>query len=133
MKILKIVFVSVLFLLTSACGGGGSDAISANTQSDFSGTWTGNLSGTAFVFSIVQTGSNFTMTRTSPASTGITYTGVVNGKSAQVITYFNGVQGATSTMALTNVNAASLTIDSCAPPPGASCGAPGTVLILTRG
>ena len=133
MKIWTNIFVSGLILLTSACGGGGSDNTSASAPSNFAGTWTGSSSGTAFMFSIVQSGASFTMTRTTPSSTGITYTGSVDGASAKVITYFNAVQGATSTMTLTNANTANLTIDTCTPPPGASCGAPGLTIVLTRG
>lgn len=100
--------------------------------SNFSGTWTGNSNGTAFAFSIGQTGSNFSMTRTAPALSGVTYTGAVTGSSASVNTYINGALAGISTLTLTNNTTATMTVNTCTPPQGYSCAAPGTEISLTR-
>lgn len=134
MRTLKIIFAIGCGLFVAACGGGGSTGATggSGTPADFSGTWNGNSSGTAFVFSIVQTGSNFNMTRTTPPLAGTAYTGTVSGTSALVTTYINNVQAATSTLTLTNDTTASMTVNTCTPPTGYSCAAPGTTIVLTR-
>jgi hypothetical protein len=131
MKAMKVIFAICFGLIISACGGGGGDG-SASTPADFNGKWSSNLAGTAFVFSIAQNGSNFNMTRITPPLAGLTFTGAVNGNSAAITTYINNVPSGSSTMTLTNANTASLTVNSCNPPAGYTCAAPGTTLILTR-
>lgn len=131
MKNWKLLFAVGCGLIVAACGGGGGGD-SAVTPANFSGTWNGSSSGTAFVFSIVQTGSNFNMTRTSPALAGVAYTGVVAGNSASVTTYINSVSAGTSTLTLSNDTTAIMTVNTCTPPQGYSCAAPGTTLTLTR-
>lgn len=131
MKAMKIIFALCGGLVIAACGGGGGDS-STSTPANFSGNWSTNLAGTAFVYSISQSGSNFNMTRVTPPLAGLTFTGAVNGNSAAVISYINNASFGTSTMTLTNANTASLTVNSCNPPAGYSCAAPGTTLILTR-
>ena len=130
MKAMKVIFALCCGLVIAACGGGGDG--SNSTPADFSGKWSTNLAGTALVFSIAQTGSNFNMTRITPPLAELTYTGTVTGNSALVTTYINNVQSGTSTMTLTNANTASMTVNTCNPPAGYSCAAPGTTLIVTR-
>jgi hypothetical protein len=130
MKAMKVMFALCCGLIIAACGGGGGS--STTTPANFSGNWSTNLAGTAFVFSIAQTGSNFNMTRITPPLAGLTYTGAVTGNSALVTAYINNVALGTNTLTLTSTNTASMTVDSCSPPPGYSCAAPGTTLILTR-
>lgn len=130
MKAIKIIFALCCGLVVAACGGGGDS--STSTPANFSGNWSTNLAGTAFVFSIAQTGSNFNMTRITPPLAGLTYTGAVTGNSALVTAYINNVALGTNTLTLTNTNTASMTVNSCTPPAGYSCAAPGTTLILTR-
>lgn len=130
MKAMKVIFVICCGLIVAACGGGGDG--STSTPADFSGKWSGSLLGTAFVYSIVQTGSNFNMTRITPPLAELTFTGAVSGNSASVTTYINNVQSGTSTMTLTNANTASMTVNTCTPPAGYTCAAPGTTLIVTR-
>lgn len=130
MKAMKIILALCCGLIITACGGGGDG--STSTPTDFSGKWSGSLLGTAFVFSIAQTGSNFNMTRITPPLAELTFTGAVSGNSAAVTSYINNASFGTSTMTLTNANTASLTVNSCNPPAGYSCAAPGTTLILTR-
>ena len=72
------------------------------------------------------------MTRTSPVLVGLSYTGAVTGSSAAVAVYINGAALATATLALTNATTATLTTVTCTPPTGYSCGAPGSVLTLTK-
>ena len=129
MKAIKVIFAICCGLIIAACGGGDG---SSSTPADFSGKWSANIGGTAFVFSIVQSGQNFNMTRITPPLAGLTYTGAVNGNSASIITYINNAQLGTNTMTLTNANTASMTVNTCTPPAGYSCAAPGTTLILTR-
>jgi hypothetical protein len=133
MKKWKVLLAIGLGVIVVACGGGGGGATGGSgTPADFSGTWSGTYNGTAAVYSIVQTGSNFNMTRTSPSSAGITYTGAVNGNSALVTTYINGTSAATSTLALTNDTTATMIVNTCTPPQGSSCAAPGSSITLTR-
>jgi hypothetical protein len=131
MKAMRVIFAICFSLIISACGGGGGES-STSTPADFNGKWSSNLAGTAFVFSIAQNGSNFNMTRITPPLAGLTFTGVVNGNSAAITTYINNVPSGSSTMTLTNANTASLTVNSCTPPAGYTCAAPGTTLILSR-
>jgi alpha-tubulin suppressor-like RCC1 family protein len=136
MKSWKVLFAIGCGLVVAACGGGGGGSSAGNTSlttADFSGTWSGNSGGTAFVFSIVQTGSNFTMTRVTPALAGLTYTGIVTGSSAAVTTYANNAQLATATLTITADTTAIMTVNTCTPPQGYSCGAPGTSITLARG
>jgi len=128
MKKWKVLFAIGCGLIVAGSGGGGS----AVTPADFSGTWNGSYGGTAFAYSIAQTGSNFNMTRTSPALAGVAYTGVVTGNSAFVTTYINSISSGTSTLALVNNTTATMTVNTCTPPSGYSCAAPGTALNLTR-
>ena len=130
MKAMKVIFALCCGLVIAACGGGGDS--STSTPANFSGNWSTNLAGTAFVYSISQSGSNFNMTRITPPLAELTFTGAVSGNSAAVTSYINNASFGTSTMTLTNANTASLTVNSCNPPAGYSCAAPGTTLILTR-
>lgn len=132
MKNWKVLFAIGCGLLVSACGGGGSSDTANVTPVDFSGNWSGNSNGTSLKYSIAQTGSNFNMTRTEPALAGVTYTGSVNGNSALVKTYINSALAGTSTLTLSNDTTASMTVDTCTPPQGYSCAAPGSTLVLTR-
>lgn len=131
MKAMKILFALCCGLVIAGCGGGGGDS-STSTPANFSGNWSTNIGGTAFVYSIVQSGSNFNMTRITPPLAGLTYTGSVNGNSALITSYINNVPLGTNTFTLTNANTASMTVNTCTPPAGYSCAAPGTTLIMTR-
>jgi hypothetical protein len=132
MKAMKVIFAICCALIITACGGGGGGDELTATPANFNGKWSTNLAGTAFVFSIAQTGSNFNMTRITPPLAELKFTGVVSGNSASVTAYINNAPFGTSTLTLTNTNTASLTNNSCTPPPGYTCAPPGTVLILTR-
>lgn len=134
MKTWKVLFAVGFGLIVAACGGGGGGGggDSAVTPANFSGTWNGSYGGTAFVYVVTQTGSNLNMTRTSPALAGVAYTGVVTGNSALVTTYINSVSAGTSTLTLTNDTTATMTVNTCTPPQGYSCAAPGTTITLTR-
>jgi hypothetical protein len=131
MKAMKVIFALCCGLVIAACGGGGGDS-STSTPANFSGNWSTNLAGTAFVYSISQTGSNLNMTRITPPLAELRFGGTVTGNTATMTAYINNAPFGTSTLVLTNTNTASLTNNSCSPPPGYSCAAPGTVLILTR-
>jgi hypothetical protein len=128
MKNWKMLFAVVYGLIVAACGGGGGD--SAEEPADFSGTWNSSASGIAY--SVVQDGSNVTMTRTAPVSDGIIYKGVVNGSTANVTAYINGISAGTSTVALISSTTATFTVNSCNPPSGYSCAPPGSVITATR-
>lgn len=130
MKAMKVIFAICCGLIITACGGGGDG--STSTPADFSGKWSTNLGGAAFVYSIVQTGSNFNMTRITPPLAELTFTGAVSGNSALVTAYINNVSSGTNTLTLTNANTASMTVNTCTPPTGYTCAAPGTTLIMVR-
>lgn len=130
MKTMKVIFAIFCGLMITACGGGGDSSVSA--PADFSGKWSTNIGGTALVYSIVQSGSNFNMTRITPPLAGLAYTGSVNGNSALITAYINNVPLGTNTFTLTNANTANMTVNTCTPPAGYSCAAPGTTLIMTR-
>jgi len=132
MKILKMLISISFGMVVAACGGGGDGGGVIVTPANFSGTWTGIGGGTTFQYSVVQTGSNFTMTRTSPALAGVTYTGAVSGNSALVTTYINNTQAGTSTLVLNNDTTATMTVNTCTPPQGYTCAAPGSTLTVTR-
>lgn len=130
---IRIIAIALLTAFVAACGGGGGGSASSPVApADFSGTWSGSSSGTAFVFSIVQTGSSFNMTRTTPVLAGLTYTGAVTGNSAAVTTYINNAQLATSTLTLLNNTTATMTVVTCTPPQGYTCGPPGLAITLTK-
>lgn len=130
---IRIIAIALLTAFLAACGGGGGGSASSPVApADFSGTWSGSSSGTAFAFSIVQTGSSFNMTRTTPVSAGLTYTGAVTGNSAAVTTYINNAQLATSTLTLLNNTTATMTVVTCTPTQGYTCAAPGFAITLTK-
>ena len=128
---IRFIALALLTAFLVACGGGGSTS-NPVAPADFSGIWNGSSGGTAFVFSVVQTGSSINMTRTTPVSAGLTYTGAVNGNSAAVTTYINGVQLATSTITLSNSITATMTVVTCTPTQSYTCGTPGLEITLTR-
>lgn len=130
MKAIKVLFAIFCSLTIYACGGGGDS--SSSTPANFAGNWSTNIGGTAYVYSIAQSGSNFNMTRITPPLAGLTFTGAVSGNSALIVGYINNLKLGTNTMTLTNANTASMRVDTCTPPAGYSCAAPGTTLILTR-
>lgn len=132
MRFLKMLIVISFGMLVAACGGGGGGGGATVTPADFSGTWTASEGGTTLLYSVVQTGSSFTMTRTSPALVGVTYTGAVSGNSALVTTYINNIQAATSTLTLVNDTTATMTVNTCTPPQGYTCAAPGSKVTVTR-
>lgn len=91
------------------------------------------MSGTTpITFEIGQSGNVLSITRTAPASAGITYTGTVNGDSALVTTLANGISAGTSTFTKTSSTSIGAVVNSCTPPTGFSCAARGTTLVLTK-
>ena len=140
MKIYRLITGITFAALLGACGGGGgggggggdvtnnSPAVSA----DFAGTWSGISGTTPITFQIGQSGNVLSITRTAPAAAGITYTGTVNGDSALVTTLANGISAATSTFTKTSSTSIGAVVNSCTPPTGFSCAAPGTTFVLTK-
>lgn len=131
--------VIVLVLFTSAfltgCGGGsgGGSTAAATVPADFSGVWSGTVGGTALTYLVTQTGNDLVLTRTSPVLVGLTYTGLVNGNSAVVTFYGNGVSMGTLTWTLVNSTTGTMVANSCVAVSGFACGVPnGTALTLTR-
>ncbi len=131
------VFMLVLFisLLLTGCGGGGGSttaSAAATTPVDLSGTWSGTVSGNVVTYVVTQNGNSLTLTRT-PAVTGVTYTGIVNGNSAIVTEYGNNVTMSTATWSYINSTTSNLVLNSCVAVPGFTCGAPnGTTIIFTK-
>lgn len=146
-KKMILMFMGLLLssaLVISGCGGGGGGSTATTTPTDsgstvpadFTGTWTGTYQGTALSYNITQSGDNISMVRTLPSplstSQGITYSGKISGNSAVVNTYFNGTYAASATWTKTNNTTITVVIDSCTPPQGFSCGAPGTSITVTK-
>lgn len=132
MKKWKVLFAIGCGLLVAGCGGGDSSDTVDVTSANFAGNWSGSSNGTSLKYSIVQTGLSLSMTRTEPVLAGVTYTGTVNGNSASVNTFINGAMAGTSTLTLVNESTATMTVNTCTPPPGYSCAAPGSTLTVTR-
>jgi len=131
---------AMFVLLVVGCGGGSSDSSSGSSSSsltapasDFTGTWSGTYSGIAFSYIVSQSGNNITMNRTTPISTGITYSGTGSGDVAVISTYGNGAYMGYSTWSKTSVTTISVYLNSCTPVTGFSCGAAnGITLNLTK-
>ncbi|WP_426147299.1 hypothetical protein [Polaromonas sp. DSR2-3-2] len=134
MKIYRFVIGITFSALLGACGGGDGGAAnnSPAVSADFAGTWSGMSGTTPITFQIGQTGNVLSITRTVPAVAGITYTGTVNGDSALVTTFANGISAATSTFTKTSNTSIGAVVNSCTPPTGFFCAAPGTTLVLTK-
>lgn len=100
---------------------------------DFSGIWSGSYNGTALSYVVTQTGSSYTMVRTTPLLAGLTYAGKINGNVAAVTGYINGAPAFTNRWTLLDSTTSSMVATGCTPPPGYGCGAPnGTAITLTR-
>lgn len=132
MKKWKVLFAIGCGLIVAACGGGGGGDSDTVTPANFAGNWSGSSNGTTFKYAIAQTGSSLNMTRTEPVLAGVTYTGTVDGNSASVNTFINGALAGTSTVVLVNDSTATMTVNTCTPPPGYSCAAPGSTVTVTR-
>lgn len=137
--------LSTIALIASAfvsgCGGGGSGGgntpapapVPTLAPADFSGIWSGSYNGTALSYAVTQTGSSYTMVRTTPLLAGLTYAGTINGNVAAVTGYINGSPAFTNSWTLLNSTTSSMVATGCTPPPGYGCGAPnGTAITLTR-
>ena len=122
----------LISVMLTGCGSGSGGASAAATPSDFSGTWSGNTNGIVLVYTITQTGSSLTMTRTTPPTSGVTYTGVITGNSAAVTISFNNVPQATATLNLSNSTTMTETVNTCTATTGFICPALGSVFQLTK-
>jgi hypothetical protein len=72
MKAIRFIVAIFCTALIAACGGGDS---SVSTPANFAGQWGANIGGTAYVYSITQSGSNLNMTRITPPLAGLIYIG----------------------------------------------------------
>lgn len=135
MKIYRLIIGITFAALLGACGGGGGSDVSSNStavSADFAGTWSGMSGTTPITFQIGQSGNVLSITRTAPADAALTYAGTVSGDSAVVTTLANGISMATSTWTKISNTGISVVVNSCNPPPGITCAAPGTTLALTK-
>ncbi|MEO5661564.1 MAG: hypothetical protein ABIQ90_17475, partial [Polaromonas sp.] len=136
MKIYRLIIGITFTALLGACGGGGGGDVSSNStavSADFAGTWYGMSGTTPITFQIGQSGNVLSITRTVPAAdAAFTYAGAVSGDSAVVTTLANGISIATSTWTKISTTGISAVVNSCNPPPGVTCAAPGTTLALTK-
>lgn len=134
MKIYRLITGITFATLLSACGGGdgGSVATTTTASADFAGTWSGTSGTAPITFQIGQSGNTLSISRTAPVDAAISYTGTVNGNSAVVTTFANGITAATATFTKTNSTRIDAVVNSCSPPAGFTCAAPGTTLVLTK-
>lgn len=134
-KIAQIGLFASAALVLQACGGDNPTAEIPATQTkaeNFSGNWTGSYSGTNLSYFINQSGRDINIIRTSPALAGLENKGIVTGNVANVIGYINGINSGESKWTITNGTRISILVTSCNPPPGYSCAAPGTTIILNK-
>jgi hypothetical protein len=132
MKIHRLIIGIAFAALLCACGGGGGGVSSTAASADFTGTWSGMYGTTPLTYQVGQSGNVLSITRTAPADAAITYTGTVNGDSAVVTTFVNGISLGTTTFTKTSSTSISAVVNSCIPSGGYTCVPPGTTIVLTK-
>lgn len=105
----------------------------ATAPAAFSGNWSGSYNGTSITYAVTQTGNSLAATRTSPPLAGLTYSGVINGDTADITSYIYGTRNATMTWTILSSTTIRAVVTGCFPVPGYVCGASnGAVMNLTR-